>query len=209
MLKTYKILSLLLSYPDAELKNFLQEVESVLKNEALLTPEKIDEISRFVNHFSTMDLTDWQAEYVQLFDYSRSASLHLFEHIKGDSKDRGQAMVDMLGFYRENGMQLSANELPDYIPAFLEFLSTLQAEKAAELLAEPIHIIQRIYLALKEKDNLYQHILAAVVSLSARQPDKKATESVIQNEKPLDLDAEYEEEPVDFGGNSSCENCKK
>jgi len=119
MLKTYKILSLLLSYPDAELQGFLREAETELKGEALLPSEKIDGIVRFVSHFSKMDLTNWQAEYVQLFDYSRSASLHLFEHIKGGSKDRGQAMVDMLEFYRENGMELSCNELPYYTPVFL------------------------------------------------------------------------------------------
>lgn len=209
MLKTYKILSLLLSYPDASLQEFLQEVEAELQDEALLPAENIDQINSFVNHFSKMDITEWQAEYVQLFDNSRSASLHLFEHIKGDSKDRGQAMVDMIEFYRENGMQLTAKELPDYIPAFLEFLSTLKKSKAAKLLAEPVHIIQRICLALQEKDNPYQHILAAIVKLSARQPDKKATEMVIQNEKPLNLDAEYEEGPVEFGGKQSCVNCKK
>jgi len=209
MLKTYKILSLLLSYPSAELQRFLVEVKAELKNEGLLHSEKIKGIDRFVNHFGKMDLTDWQAEYVQLFDNSRSASLHLFEHIKGDSKDRGQAMVDMLEFYKENGMQLSANELPDYIPVFLEFLSTLEVGKAADLLAEPVHIVNRIFLALKEKKNPYRYVLSAIVSLSARQPDEKATKAVIQNEKPLDLDAEYEEEPVEFGGDNSCVNCKK
>lgn len=209
MLKTYKILSLLLSYPSNELQKFLVEVGAELKSEKLLRSEKIGEIEKFTGHFSKMDLTDWQADYVQLFDYSRSASLHLFEHIKGDSKDRGQAMVDMLDFYKENGMQLSANELPDYIPAFLEFLSTLKIEKAAELLAEPVHIIQRIFLALEEKKNPYRHVFSAIVSLSGRQPDENATKAVIQNEKPLDLDAEYEDEPVEFGGDNSCVNCKK
>lgn len=209
MLKTYKILSLLLSYPSNELQKFLVEVGAELKSEKLLCSEKIGEIEKFTDHFSKMDLTDWQADYVQLFDYSRSASLHLFEHIKGDSKDRGQAMVDMLDFYKENGMQLSANELPDYIPAFLEFLSTLKLEKAAELLAEPVHIIQRIFLALEEKKNPYRYVLSAIVSLSDRQPDENATKAVIQNEKPLDLDAEYEDEPVEFGGDNSCVNCKK
>lgn len=209
MLKTYKILSLLLSYPSAELQRFLAEVGAELKNEGLLRSEKIGEIEKFTGHFSKMDLTDWQAEYVQLFDNSRSASLHLFEHIKGDSKDRGQAMVDMLEFYKENGMQLSANELPDYIPVFLEFLSTLEVGKAADLLAEPVHIINRIFLALEEKKNPYRYVLSAIVALSARQPDENATKAVIQNEKPLDLDAEYEEEPVEFGGDNSCVNCKK
>ena len=209
MLKTYKILSLLLSYPSNELQKFLVEVGAELKSEKLLCSEKIGEIEKFTDHFSKMDLTDWQADYVQLFDYSRSASLHLFEHIKGDSKDRGQAMVDMLDFYKENGMQLSANELPDYIPVFLEFLSTLKIEKAAELLAEPVHIIQRIFMALEEKKNPYRYVFSAIVSLSGRQPDENATKAVIQNEKPLDLDAEYEDEPVEFGGDNSCVNCKK
>jgi len=86
-------------------------------------------------------------------------------------------------------------------------LSGLESPKAAGLLAEPVHIIDRVYLALKEKDNPYQHVFSAVISLSAKQPDKKTTEQVIQNEKPLDLDAEYEEEPVEFGGNNSCTNC--
>ncbi len=209
MLKTYKILSLLLSYPHAQLQDFLGESERELRAEALLPPEQIDGIRQFVTHFSKMDLTEWQAEYVQLFDYSRSASLHLFEHIKGDSKDRGQAMVDMLGFYQENGMQLTANELPDYIPAFLEFLSVFEAEKAAGLLAEPVHIVQRIFLALQEKRNPYRFVLSAVVSLSSRPPDENAAKAVIQNETPLDLDAEYEEKPVEFGAGNSCINCKK
>ena len=155
-----------------------------------------------------MDLTDWQAEYVQLFDYSRSASLHLFEHVKSDSKDRGQAMVDMLEFYKENGLQLSANELPDYLPVFLEFLSNQQVEKAAELLAEPVNIIARIHAALEEKKNIYRHILLAVISLSSKKPDAKVTEAIIKNEKPLNLDAEYEEKPVEFGTNNTCINCK-
>lgn len=208
MIKTYKILSLLLSYPNVELMDFLAEAEKELRNENLLPKEKIEKVVHFIHHFRKMDLTDWQAEYVQLFDYSRSASLHLFEHVKSDSKDRGQAMVDMLEFYKENGLQLSANELPDYLPVFLEFLSNQQDEKAAELLAEPVNIIARIHAALEEKKNIYRHILLAVISLSSKKPDAKVTEAIIKNEKPLNLDAEYEEKPVEFGTNNTCINCK-
>ncbi len=208
MIKTYKILSLLLSYPNIELMDFLPEAEMELRNEALLSIDQLEEVTQFIHHFRKMELTDWQAEYVQLFDYSRSASLHLFEHVKSDSKDRGQAMVDMLGFYKKNGLQLSANELPDYLPVFLEFLSTCAAGKAAGLLADPVHIIARIHAALEEKKNRYMHILSAVISLSAKQPDAKVTEIIIRNEKPQNLDAEYEESPVEFGTNDTCINCK-
>ncbi|MDD3355590.1 MAG: nitrate reductase molybdenum cofactor assembly chaperone [Dysgonamonadaceae bacterium] len=204
MIKTYKILSLLLSYPSDELQKFLLQAEEELRDESLLHEEKIAEIAQFCKRFNQMDLTDWQGEYVQLFDYSRSVSLHIFEHIKGDSRDRGQAMVNLMEFYKEKGMHLTAKELPDYIPVFLEFLSTLSPSKSAELLGETVNIMDKINVALRESENPYSSIFKAIISLSAKQPDKAITREMIKNEKPLDLDAEYEEEPVTFGGSSSC-----
>lgn len=200
MIKTYKTLSLLLSYPSDELQKFLLEAEKELREEALLQEDRIDEISKFCERFNQLDLTDWQGEYVQLFDYSRSVSLHIFEHLKGDSRDRGQAMVDLMEFYKDKGLHLTSKELPDYIPAFLEFLSTLSIAKAAELLAETVNIMDKINEALSDSKNIYSSIFEAIISLSAKQPDKAITEAMIKNEKPLDLDAEYEEEAVTFGG---------
>lgn len=204
MIKTYKVLSLLLSYPNDELQEFLLHVEKELREESLLREDQLRGLAEFCKRFGQLDLTDWQEEYVQLFDYSRSVSLHIFEHIKGDSRDRGQAMVNLMEFYKENGMHLNTKELPDYIPAFLEFLSSLPLEKSAGLLGETVHVMDRINEALSESDNLYSSIFQAIISLSARQPDKTITREMIKNEKPLDLDAEYEEEPVTFGG----EACK-
>ena len=200
MIKTYKILSLLLSYPSEELQNFLIEADKELREEALLKKKRIEEIGKFCKRFNQLDLTDWQGEYVQLFDYSRSVSLHIFEHIQGDSRDRGQAMVNLMEFYKEKGMHLTAKELPDYIPAFLEFLSTLSVTKAADLLGETVTIIDKINEALSNSKNLYSSIFKAIISLSAKQPDKAITREMIKNEKPMDLDAEYEEEAVTFGG---------
>ena len=204
MIKTYKILSLLLTYPNDELQKFLLEVENELREESLLKEDRIAEIAKFCKRFNQLDLTNWQEEYVQLFDYSRSVSLHIFEHIKGDSRDRGQAMVNLMEFYMEKGMKLTAKELPDYIPAFLEFLSTLSTTKSAELLGETVNIMDKINEALSKSENAYSSVFKAIISLSAKQPDKTITREMIKNEKPLDLDAEYEEEPVTFGGASSC-----
>lgn len=200
MIKTYKVLSLLLSYPNEELQKFLPQVENILREDSLLQDDKVSGLIEFCNRFSQLDLINWQEEYVQLFDYSRSVSLHIFEHIKGDSRDRGQAMVNLMEFYKVRGMQLTTKELPDYIPVFLEFLSTLTPEKAAELLGETVHVMDRINEALNESGNTYSSIFKAIISLSAKKPDKAITQEMIKNEKPLDLDAEYEEEPVTFGG---------
>lgn len=208
MIKAYKILSLLLSYPSEELQQFLRDAEDELKREALLKEEILKEISVFVQHFQKMDIIDWQAHYVQLFDNSRSASLYIFEHLKGDSKDRGQAMVDMTGFYREQGLDLSQNELPDYVPVFLEFLSTLDQRKAAEYLSIPINIIQRVYIALSDSNNPYKYILNAVISLSEKAPDHEAVQKMIKAQKPMDFDKEYAEAPVIFGSDNACITCK-
>lgn len=204
MIKTYKTLSLLLSYPNNELQNFLPQVEKELKEESLLHENIITEIAKFCKRFNELDLTNWQGEYVQLFDYSRSVSLHIFEHIKGDSRDRGQAMVNLMEFYKEKGMHLTSKELPDYIPAFLEFLSTQSITKSSELLGETVNIMDKINEALNENENPYSSIFKAIISLSAKKPNKEITKEMIKNEKPLDLDAEYEEEPVTFGGAAGC-----
>ncbi len=207
MLKTYKILSLLLSYPTQELQQLLPDVNTELSREQLLPEKASRDIQKFTGYYQNSDLTEWQAHYVQLFDFSRAASLHLFEHVKGDSKDRGQAMVDLLSFYKENGLEITTNELPDYLPVFLEFLSTLEKDKASGLLAEPVNVIARIYRKLHDRENLYRHILAAVITLSDTLPKEETVEKIIQEQKPLDLDKEYEDEPVTFGGNNNCSGC--
>jgi len=150
--------------------DFLPEVIPNLISEGILEESKIDGIRLFVEQFQTCGLTNWQEHYVQLFDYSRAVSLNLFEHVHGDSKSRGQAMVDLMHFYNENGLEINRTELPDYLPAFLEFLSLQELPKAAELLADPVEIIEHILTKLLESGSHYQYILAAAISLSSREP---------------------------------------
>jgi nitrate reductase delta subunit len=165
---TYKILSVLLSYPEKEMKDLLPEVIPELIAEKLLKEDEIEGIRKFIAHFMKTDITDWQEYYVQLFDYSQVVSLNLFEHVHGDSKDRGQAMVDLIDYYNENGLELCQKELPDYLPAFMEFLSMQDPGIAAELLADPVEIIELILTRLKESESHYQYIIAAIISLSGK-----------------------------------------
>lgn len=208
MIKTYKILSLLLSYPNQDVMDFMAEIPENLSEEGILNTRQIDNIQKFIDAFKSDEIETWQEHYVQLFDYSRAVSLHLFEHVYGESKDRGQAMVDLISFYAEDGLEIKTSELPDYLPAFLEFLSMTKNESvASEVLSEIAHIISKIHDKLKGMDNPYQHLLEAVLSLSAREPDPKLVDSLNQMEKPVDLDKEYEEEPVRFGENNNCNIC--
>ncbi len=208
MLKTYRILSLLMTYPNAEIYSFLPQVKASVKEENLLDHEIIAGIDTFVDFFTRESVTFWQEFYVQLFDYSRSVSLYLFEHVHGDSKDRGQAMVDLIDLYKENGLQINRSELPDFLPVFLEFLALQTSVKASEYLTEIIDIVGFIHRKLEEKDNPYQYLLAAIISLSAKQPAEARIQQMASNMTEISIDEAYEEKPVTFASDNPCTTCK-
>ncbi|MFY9153362.1 MAG: nitrate reductase molybdenum cofactor assembly chaperone [Prolixibacteraceae bacterium] len=208
MLKTYRILSLLMTYPNEEIYSFLPQANAALQEEDLLNAEAISGVDVFIDFFALKPLTFWQEFYVQLFDYSRSVSLYLFEHVHGDSKDRGQAMVDLIELYKENGLQINQSELPDFLPVFLEFLALQTSLKSSEYLAEIIDIVGFIYRKLEEKDNPYQYLLAAIINLSAKQPAEARIQQMVSNMPEISIDEAYEEKPVTFASDNPCTTCK-
>ena len=130
MRRTLKVLSALLSYPTAELQAAVPEMRAALDREARLPQRNRDRLDRILDEIATGDLYDLQERYVLLFDRTRSLSLHLFEHVHGESRDRGQAMVDLKSLYERHGLLMSSSELPDHLPLFLEFLSTIPEAEA-------------------------------------------------------------------------------
>ncbi len=206
MINTYKLLSLLLSYPDEDIYKLTFEAESVLKDDQLLSSDAIEGVSEFCKFFSSRNLIEWQEHYVQLFDYSRSVSLHLFEHLHGDSKDRGQAMVDLIHFYESAGFSMVKPELPDYLPVFLEFLSLGTPENGSKMLADVIDILGVIHHKLVAKDNPFRHLLYALINLSAIKPNEQKIAMISSRLTEVNLDEAYqEEEPVTFGCQNSPE----
>lgn len=202
MIKTYKILSILLNYPSEETLEILDEIVPELEAEKLLDQKNIAEISALVTYLKNNSLFSLQEDYVGLFDRNRALSLHLFEHVHGESRDRGQAMVDLLALYEEKDFEIDAKELPDFLPLFLEFLATNDVQSAAELLGEPIDIIAVIGArigARHQKSSPYAAIFSALEFLSAKKPRKVFLEKIVSKEVSNDeLDKEWEERRVDF-----------
>lgn len=199
MIKTYKILSILLNYPSEETLEILDDVAPELIEEKLLDQKNIAEIAELVTYLKNNSLLSLQEDYVGLFDRSRPLSLHLFEHVHGESRDRGQAMVDLLALYEEKDFEIDAKELPDFIPLFLEFLAINDVQSAAELLGEPIDIIAVIGARLQKKSSPYAAIFFALEFLSAKKPRKVFLEKIVSKEVSNDeLDKEWEERRVDF-----------
>jgi nitrate reductase delta subunit len=179
-------------------------MKSALEDEKLLPPAAQRALVVLLDEIAIGDLYDLQERYVLLFDRTRSLSLHLFEHVHGESRDRGQAMVDLQNLYGQQGLEISASELPDFVPLFLEFLSTQPRPEAYELLGQPVHVLAALAERLRKRDSSYESVFRALVALAHAKPKGEVVAAIL-NEPDSDpedlaaLDAEWESTPVTFG----------
>ena len=191
-----RVLARLLSYPDAELREYLPALRGALHSEAAVTHGRLDELDALIAWLMATDALETEANYVQLFDHGRTTSLHLFEHVHGDSRDRGPAMIDLGQTYEQAGLYLAPDELPDYLPAVLEFVSTQPPAEAKAFLSEMAHIFNAIFSALQQRQSPYASIIGALLELAG----EKAQAVKLAPEEPLDA---AWEEPIVFDGCSS------
>src|SRR5690606_19100923 len=173
-MKVLRALSILLDYPTEATVAVQKELAAII-GVADLEATELHALRAFIALRCNSDLLDWQAEYDGLFERGRSLSLLLFEHVHGESRDRGQAMVDLLAQYRAAGLDLDAHELPDYIPLYLEFLSTQGEENARLGLQEVSHILALLACRLEDRHSDYASIFHALLQLSGAQIDRKST----------------------------------
>lgn len=193
---TLRVLARLLGYPDASLRAQLPDLRAALHDEAALSRTRLAELDALVRSIAAADAFDAEETYVELFDRGRATSLHLFEHVHGDSRERGPAMIDLGQTFEQGGLVLTANELPDYLPAVLEFASTRPSAEARAFLGETSHILNAIFAALAARESLYAAVFNAVIELAG----DKVQPVNLPPETPLD-EAWLEPEP--FGGCSS------
>lgn len=201
MSRTLRALSALLSYPSAELKQHIGEVRSALCSEAALPAALQQQLEPLLRSFESEDLLELQARYCGLFDHTRSLSLHLFEHVHGDSRERGQAMIDLGEQYLSNGFAIEGSELPDFLPLFLEFLSCLPLAEARDWLSQPAHVLAVLEQRLAERGSAYAAIFVALLALSGAKPDPDAVAELQERSKSSEsrpVDQDWEEAPVDF-----------
>ena len=196
MSKSLRVLAALLAYPDAQARRHLPEMRELLRVEAAVSPSRRAEIEALMETLQRADPLESEAAYVEMFDRGRATSLHLFEHVHGDSRDRGPAMIDLGETYAKAGLILTSAELPDYLPAVLEFVSTQPPREARAFLAEIVHILNAVFGALRKRDSAYASVLGALIELAG----EKAQSVEPRAEEPLD---ESWAEPVVFDGCSA------
>ena len=204
MMRTFKALSALLTYPSAELQQAAGEISETFDAERQIPGRIRNQLHELLSELATGDLYDLQERYVLLFDRTRSLSLHLFEHVHGESRDRGQAMIDLKAQYEQAGLFMSAAELPDFVPLFLEYLSTLPAAAACDMLGQPAHIFAALAERLRKRQSSYEAVFRALVALAAAKPKEEEVSALLETPDPdafdlAALDAAWEDEAVSFG----------
>jgi nitrate reductase delta subunit len=194
--KSLRVLAALLGYPDVRMRGYLAEMRDLLRDEGTLSHTRRIELDALMDTLRRADPLESESAYVELFDRGRATSLHLFEHVHGDSRERGPALIDLGQTYEKAGLILAEGELPDYLPAVLEFVSTQPPPEARAFLGEMAHIFNAIFGALQQRDSAYASVLGALLELAGEKakPVKPAAD------EPLD---ESWAEPVVFDGCSS------
>jgi nitrate reductase delta subunit len=191
----FKALSALLSYPTREMRQALPEIADVVRATRLLAPREQSGLLDLVEELNRGDLLEAEERYVDLFDRGRALSLHLFEHLHGDSRDRGEAMVDLKRVYERAGFDLAARELPDYLPVVLEYLSCRNHAEAQAMLADCAHILTTISRSLIARSSPYAAVLQALLVIAGESPVDASRVAAVK-ERHETLDRDWAEEPA-------------
>jgi nitrate reductase delta subunit len=161
-LPIYRILSKLLDYPDDGLAGVLWEVRLRARSGEEFESHERPVIEQFVEYLESLPLTEAQAAYVMTFDMAPEHSLHLTHHLFGDDKNRGPALIDLTEFYKEYGLELSENELPDFLPLILEFADQLDPDEARLFLSQWSKVLRQLAANLEEAGSPYAALIRLV-----------------------------------------------
>lgn len=200
---TLKVIAALLHYPDEALQEHVEELGAALERERSLETGARQTLAKLIAQLHDEDLFELQARYVDTFDRGRACSLYLFEHVHGESRERGGAMIELRGVYRAAGFEISSPELPDYLPLFLEFLSTRPVEEARGWLAQVGSVVQLLHARLLRRASPYAAALVPVLALAGLETeDTQLREQIageVRDDTPEALDRAWAEAPVSFG----------
>lgn len=197
-----KVISRLLDYPTAALFAAADELTQAIAQSAELSTDNRQKLQAFVQKLTARDLYDAQESYDLLFDRGRALSLLLFEHVHGESRDRGQAMVDLISVYRSKGFEVESEQLPDYIPLYLEFLSEQSEDYAREWLGDICHLMTMLSERLIERECYYNILFDSLIEVSGYQVDRKEIAAAVSQEQRDDtveaIDKEWEDKEIRF-----------
>ncbi|NVK21789.1 MAG: nitrate reductase molybdenum cofactor assembly chaperone [Kangiellaceae bacterium] len=206
-----KVIARLLDYPTQDLLDNADILVEATASTKYLPPELRQQIIALIERHKASDIYDLQADYDSLFERGRYVSLLIFEHVHGESRDRGQAMVDLLDMYKSKGFELDSRQMPDYTPLFLEFLSEQDEMYAREWLADVGHILALLEERLNKRDSDFSSLFSSLLVISGAQVDRQEIQKTVQKEAAEDtleaIDKEWEDKEIRFDDPIDGQSC--
>ena len=203
------IISRLLEYPDTQLWQHQRDLFDALAESQRFSEEDAHKLGVFIRDLMAQELLDAQSSYGELFDRGRATSMLLFEHVHGESRDRGQAMVDLMNQYELAGLEINSQELPDHLPLYLEYLAQLPHEEAMGGLQDIAPILALLSARLQQRESHYAVLFDLLLKLAGSAVDVNSVQQKLENEArddtPQALDAVWEEEQVKFFADKGCD----
>lgn len=190
--------SAMLSYPRNELLQALPELADVIRASPLVAPRERKDLLALVDELSRGDLLEMEERYVELFDRGCATSLNLFEHLHGEGRERGDAMVELKRVYERAGFELSTRELPDYLPVVLEYVSCRDLAETKDILSDCAHILKKLAAALLARNSAYAAVLQALLVIAGEEI-VDANSLPPASERPESSHRDWFEEPA-FAG---------
>lgn len=215
-IKALKVIGRLLAYPEPDFLHALPECKTIIREQEVFEPRLVQKLDTFIDQMAAQDILDLQETYVDLFDRSPSLSLHLFEHIHGDSRDRGKALADLADLYSDSGLDINVTETPDYLPLFLEFASMLPRNEAIQHISVIGNILIALRDRLKQRGSDYSLVLECLISAASGLsgygmfPETKPLVAKTDASSLEELDHEWEEQfAFDNTANTQSTGCPK
>ncbi|PJE79355.1 Nitrate reductase molybdenum cofactor assembly chaperone NarJ [invertebrate metagenome] len=202
------LISFFMDYPDRSLWSDKNELLTSIASLSTLSDSQKNRLYDFYQALTEKSLLDRQADYTDLFDRGKSLSLLIFEHVHGESRERGQAMVNLIEQYKRSGLAIKEKELPDYLPVYLEYLSAQDKQCAKNGLKDISSILIILGARLHARESVYVILFEILLEISDTGKTITDFSRQIKDEKkdntPEALDAVWEEEQVKFTHSGSC-----
>lgn len=152
----YRALSRLLDFPESAMQESLGEIEETIRNEPVLSEASRKAGLGFTAWLRSKELLDLQEIYTQTFDLTAAHTLCILHHLMEEQdRAKGEALAGLIAFYRENGIEYVASELPDYLPAVLECAAVLHKEDAHDFLLQSAEAVTILYDRLQHYESPY------------------------------------------------------
>ncbi|ESU72597.1 nitrate reductase molybdenum cofactor assembly chaperone [Geobacillus thermoleovorans] len=179
--RLFKLASILLQYPERE---WLEDEQLFYEISKLANHTARKRFLQFLDYAKTKAVDELCELYVRTFDLSDRTTMYLTYYLFGDQKERGQALLKLKEAFRRAGLELTEDELPDYLPLMLEFAAAAPVSDAKNVLLAHQRAIKGLADRLQEVNHPHFFVLdGCLAGMDAFLEEAKGVDIPIREEE--------------------------